>query len=235
MDKKFQEAFDEIRAEKELKERTKQSLYAQLQTKNAHNTPNTLTTGTPPTTRTTRRHFPGTNTLRYGTVAVMLTIFIIIGIFNRSVDAQASYIRLEGDISVGISLDDSDMVIAVQGLNEQGEQLLRQLHLEGMSYREAVDCIMESKMKITGDKSSAATSVTVEGEDEEKCGRLEAEVSKQCSDHEKKHSSSGKSTHTELREHNSSEGQKSNSGRHKAESHHSQNRGGKGHRKGTER
>lgn len=207
MDKKIQQAFNEVQAEKELKERTKQCLHMQR-------------TQTPP-----RR----TGALRYATAALMLTTFIIIGIFNRSVDAQASYIRLEGDISVGLSLDDNDTVLEVHGLNEQGEQLLKDINLEGLSYREAVNRILDCRQKLTGPVPTTPTSVTVEGEDPQKCHRLQAEVSKQCSSHEKKHNSgqntSGPNTS------NSTAETDTNSGT----GHHSSGSGNKGGKKhGTE-
>lgn len=201
LDKKIQDAFNQIHAEEEIKERTKLCLSAQLLIKN---------------TKNSRRQRSWTGTLRYATAALMLTVFILAGIFNRSVDAQASYIRLEGDVSVGLSLDDDDTVIEVHGLNEEGEQLLKDVNLEGLSYREAVDCIMDSKQKLTGQTSTTPTSVTVEGEDQEKCHRLQAEVTEQCSSHEKKHNSR-KNTVNSVTEPDTNADRNSDTGRHSSD------------------
>lgn len=198
MEKKIEDAFNQIHAEEELKDRTKVCLSAQLLINNM---------------KKSRRQDRRTGGLRYAAAGAALMIFIALGIFNPSVDAQASYIRLEGDISVGLSLDDDDTVIEVHGLNEQGEQLLKDINLEGLSYREAVDCIMDSKQKLTGQTSTTPTSVTVEGEDQEKCHRLQAEVTKQCSSHEKKHNS-GRNAANSVTESDTNAAMNSDTGRH---------------------
>lgn len=116
-----------------------------------------------------------------GAVFALAASLVFFGMFSHSSEAQAAYIRLEGEASVGLSLDKNDRVIEVSGLDSSGTELLENLNLEGMTYQEAVGCFMDKYCeKEIFAEAQKEFSVTVEGKDEEKCAQVQAEVARQC-------------------------------------------------------
>ncbi|MDO4275705.1 MAG: hypothetical protein Q4D16_18705 [Eubacteriales bacterium] len=174
MNRQIKGAFDQVQAEETLKAQTKEVMLAEFSGKQRE-------------VSGVRRRRMGMWAVRYGFAIACLVLLVTAGILKNSVNAQAAYIRLEGNVAVGLALDENDVVIEVQGLNKEGQQVLDEIDVMGMSYREAVDCIMS---RSTGFESGAVrtkTQVSVEGQDTEKCRRMEEEVSEQCANHEKRH------------------------------------------------
>ena len=124
---KIQDAFDNIKAEPQLVESTKQFLSEKRREK-----------GEP----SRRLAFPKA----LAAVCIALLLGIGIGGYGYSwVQAPVSYVAIDVNPSMELALNRFDKVVSVKAYNREGEEILRDLSLRGKRYTDAIDLIMASK------------------------------------------------------------------------------------------
>lgn len=122
MTNKIYDAFDEIKANHEIKESTKQVLFAKKSRK---------------TDLFRRKAF------RRTLEAACIALFLAIGIGGYSlVRTPVSYVSIDVNPSIELALNRLDRVVSATAYNEEGEEILEPLSLEGKKYTEAIDEIV---------------------------------------------------------------------------------------------
>ena len=118
---KLKGILDEVQAEEELKEKTKEFILQKTQ-----NCTRTKTVG--------YRHF---------IPAVACLLFILIGgywfYFTPTVE-----ISIDVNPSIELGVNSFDKVISVSGYNDDGEELIKSLNIKFMDYSEAIDEILDN-------------------------------------------------------------------------------------------
>lgn len=117
MKNRIHDAFDEIRADDALKEKTVAYLRQERTRREKHN----------------RILRPGRLVLSFTTMLVLC-----IGIFTYYVNfAAAAYVNIDINPSVELTLNRRDRVIATYAFDEDGDQILQEMDLDGKMYSEA--------------------------------------------------------------------------------------------------
>lgn len=126
MSRKIRDAFDSVKADEQMKEKTKENLMAQLE-------------------HCSKRRFYQ-RPVFYRTLAGALLLVLVFAWSMKAyeIKAEAAYITMEGPVEIGISVNGKDTVISAEGLNADGENIVSQVDVTGMHYREALQAIMET-------------------------------------------------------------------------------------------
>ena len=125
MSLKIKEAFEPVRADEEMKEATKKLL------RNTHQ----RHPGRPP-------RFWWFKILKPAAAVMILAVVLMGSIKVYDIEAEAAYITMDGDVQIGLSVDQNEQVIAAEGLNEKGDSVLEEVAVEGVNYQEAFERIM---------------------------------------------------------------------------------------------
>lgn len=115
--------------------------------------------------------------------ALLLTSFW--GLSSRQ--AEAAYITLDSVPKIGLSVNHWDQVISVHGLNEAGTDVISQLKLTGINYREAVQRILNSEIYEEYESADTQIEVDVSSDNEELKSNMEAVVYGECENHKENH------------------------------------------------
>lgn len=142
MSRKIRDAFDSVKADEQMKEKTKETLIAQLDS-------------------CSKRRFYQ-RPVFYRTLAGALLLVLVFAGSMRAyeIKAEAAYITMEGLVEIGLSVNGKETVISAEGLNEDGESIISQVDVTGMHYQEALQAIMEtdSYQECQGDKAKVKVS-----------------------------------------------------------------------------
>lgn len=142
MSRTIRDAFDSVKADEQMKKRTKEALIAQLE----------------PCSKRRLYQRP----VFYRTLAGALLLILVFAGSMRAyeIKAEAAYITMEGPVEIGLSVNGKDTVISAEGLNKDGESIVSQVDVTGMHYQEALQTIMEndSYQECQGGKSKVKVS-----------------------------------------------------------------------------
>lgn len=144
-DKRIKEAFDQIHADEELKERTKQFLREKTDGYKKKRI------------RSYRTWIP---------VAACLVIFLIAGGY-WSFFLPTAAIQIEVNPSLEMEVNRFGRVLSLEGKNEDGERLAGELNLRFMDYDEAVDEILQNEQIAALLNQNEILSVVVIGENKQ--------------------------------------------------------------------
>ena len=151
MNERLKKAFDEIHAEEELKEKTKEFL---LHQRNDHKK-----------SRFSRsaRFVP----------AVVCLLFILIAFGSYQVYfIPTSAISIDINPSIELEINRLDQVISVKGYNTDGKELAASLDVKFVKYTEALERILCSERIQAYLFSDEELSITVVGSDAARCGKI---------------------------------------------------------------
>lgn len=127
---RIRDAFDSVRAEEELKSRTKEYLQeARQQAEKRERHP-----------RAGKASFR----LAFGSLCVMLLLFLGIGGYTF-LRIPVSYVSIDVNPSIEFVLNRLDRVISAEAYNEDGKMILDNVAVEGLYYTDAVERMMESE------------------------------------------------------------------------------------------
>lgn len=143
MNNRVQEAFSAIRAESGLKERTLERIYAPK-----------------------RRHRGRPLAMAAACLAVVL--FLGGGVFFTPVSA----IGIEINPSLKLRINCFDMVVGVEGLNEDGRRIAENTQLIFSEYSNAIDILLNSSELKGYLEEGREMDIYVECGDEQRCGRM---------------------------------------------------------------
>lgn len=165
MDKKIKEAFDQIHAEEELKIRTKKFL--EHQRKNCQS----------------KRRSP-----RMALVPVMvcMVLFLVAGGYWMYFLPTAE-IQVDINPSLEIGVNRFDKVISVEGKNEDGKELLKELDIRFVDYEEALNRIIENDRIVELVEQDNIMSVIVVGDEGEQCKNMVSSLENFAQHHQNVH------------------------------------------------
>lgn len=124
MKNKIQDAFDSVKADTRLKESTKQFLLAN---------------------HTPKSHSLHRQLLPKIAVAVCMILIVVSGIAGyRSIQTPVSYISIDVNPSIELTLNRFDRVLSVTAYNTEGEEILENLSLDWKKYTDAIDLIVNN-------------------------------------------------------------------------------------------
>lgn len=140
MDNKIKSAFDQVHAENELKDKTKDYLASKLYEKE--------------TRRSTKfRNLPA--------VAVC-SLVLLVGIFGYfSYSTPVAAISLDINPSVELEVNMYNRIISATGYNDDGVELTEELDIENMSYDDGVDAVINSDIVSQSIENGNTLEVTV--------------------------------------------------------------------------
>ncbi len=125
MTNKIQDAFDNVKADTQLKETTKQFISA------AHNR---------------KSGFTHRQIIQKTAATVCLLLIILSGIAGyRWIQAPVSYVSIDINPSIELALNRFDRVLSATAYNTEGEEILKNLSLYWKKYTDAMDMIVKSK------------------------------------------------------------------------------------------
>lgn len=148
IEKKLFELFDSIRAEEALQQKTKRSVYAEIQ-----------------------RHQQPVRLIRFRKLAFVcaLVLLLICIAFSGLYFTPRSYIDIDVNPSLVISVNYFDRVIKAEAYNDDGEKILQKAHVRNKTYEQTVHLLMET---IIADgyiqKEEDIVSVTLHANDDQK-------------------------------------------------------------------
>lgn len=159
-------SFEKIKAEEELKEKTKESVLKKLD----------------------ERPRPKRRFQRFSFAVAAVAFLFIFGIGSfRMYFSESSYIDMDVNPSIELSVNRFERVIRASAYNEDGKEVLSGLSLKHKSYKDAVSLILK-KIKQKGYlKQDGIISVTVQGrsaEEPSEMKELQTEIGQCISGHE---------------------------------------------------
>ena len=209
MSRKIRDAFDSVKADEQMKEKTKETLIAQLDS-------------------CSKRRFYQRPVFYRTLAGALLWVLVFAGSMRAyEIKAEAAYITMEGPVEIGLSVNGKETVISAEGLNEDGESIISQVDVTGMHYQEALQAIMEtdSYQECQGDKAN----VKVSCHDDEQEADMQQSANEACHSygqqyrehhsrehdtetegHREKHSGQGNGKHDEKSRGDQSEGSQEN-------------------------
>lgn len=117
------DAFDNIKADSQLKEATKQFLADQRN-------------------RNTGRRRPA---FRWAVAAACIALLLTVGIGGYAwIQMPVSYVSIDVNPSIEFALNRFDRVMSVTAYNEEGAEIIEDLSLEGKKYTDAIHILVES-------------------------------------------------------------------------------------------
>lgn len=111
--------------------------------------------------------------------ACLAAVFLIsgIGVFHAST-AEAAYISIDVNPSIGLSLNKFKRVIGVDAYNEEAAQVIEALDLKGQKYTDAIDDIMSSEILLGYDTS--ASDIYIESDSDTLNQEISDTIQRQC-------------------------------------------------------
>ena len=155
MNERLRKAFDEIHAEEELKEKTKEFL---LHQRNNHKKNRFFSSA---------RFVPA--------VACLLFILIALGSYQVYF-IPTSAISIDINPSIELEINRLDQVISVKGYNTDGKELAASLDVKFVKYTEALEQILCSESIQAYLSSNEELSITVVGSDAARCGKILSDI-----------------------------------------------------------
>ena len=156
MNDRIREAFDNVQAEEELKERTKKF----LSDRTGH-----------------YQQIASPRNFRKFAIACAFGLCLLLGGGGYGLYfIPTSVISMDINPSVELDINRFDKVIAVKGYNEDGKELVDSLSLKYMDYEDAVGQIMESGTVEECMSRDEILSIAVTGQSEEQSSRIFAEL-----------------------------------------------------------
>lgn len=155
MNERLRKAFDEIHAEEELKEKTKEFL---LHQRNNHKKNRFFSSA---------RFVPA--------VACLLFILIALGSYQVYF-IPTSAISIDINPSIELEINRLDQVISVKGYNTDGKELAASLDVKFVKYTEALERILCSESIQAYLSSNEELSITVVGSDAARCGKILSDI-----------------------------------------------------------
>ncbi len=169
MNDNWKSAFDQIHAENQLKEHTKEYLSKKIYSRK---------TVLHPLFR------------QLSMAAASLAILILIGGTYLFLTPTA-YISIDVNPSIELGINRFDRIVSVDGYNEDGENLAESLHITFMEYQDALEQILSSQSIEDYLSQDAVMSLTVAGDNETQSSEILGTVESCTSDHENIHCHSG--------------------------------------------
>ena len=159
MDERLREAFAQVRAEEELKERTLAYL--------AQSTSNWQAA---PTSR--RRRFRPLATMAACAACLLMALGRLWLYFT-----PAAYISVDVNPSLELTVNRFDRVISVTGLNSDGDALAQTLDVRFLNYTQALEQVLDSEPIVQCLARDEMLSITVAGNDEARTEEMLSQVS----------------------------------------------------------
>jgi hypothetical protein len=156
LNRRIYEAFDSVRAEDELKRRTKEAVCEKIQTTS-----------------------PKRATYRKRLAAVCACLFLLLAGFGgyQFYMAPVSTISVDVNPSIELEVNRLDKIVAVNSYNEDGQQLADSVNLKNYSYSDALDVLMSSDAMCAYLEQGEFVSITVIGSTEAKSEEMLAQIS----------------------------------------------------------
>lgn len=152
MNKIWKEAFDQIHAQEDLKQRTEQYLKEQIRERN----------------RPVR-----TGALYKGLAAAACVLVLAAGAGGGYLFfTPTAYISVDINPSLELEINRFDRIISVTGYNEDGEDLSEKMDLKFLTYEDAIQEILDSQDIQNYLDEDGILSFTVAGEDENQSGQI---------------------------------------------------------------
>ena len=169
MSNRIREAFDDVRAEKELKEHTKEYLRRKVYRRNR-------TLWTVP--------------VRAAAAAAFLFL-IALGGGSWLYLAPTAYISIDINPSLELGVNRFDRIVSVTGYNEDGKALADSLDLKYMDYSDALEALLADQDMEVYLSDNADVVLTVAGKSENQSSQILETVESCASSHENVHCHSG--------------------------------------------
>lgn len=147
MNERIKSAFDNIRAEEELKEKTSRYVAARIE-----------------------KRRPGFMAVRLAPMLACLALVILVG--GWAWFSPSATISVDINPSLELGVNRFDKVVQVVGWNEDGRELASSLDLKYMDYDKALEQIMGSEEISSLLSGDGVMTVAVVGDNEAQCGRL---------------------------------------------------------------
>jgi len=155
MNTKLKETFDNIHAEEELKDRTREFL--------AHKT----------------KGYRDGRIFSYGRMAPVFVcfLFLLAGLGSYGIYfTPVSIISIDVNPSVELGINRFDKVVSVEGYNEDGQELAAAFDIRFMEYTDALNQILTNESIANCLAGDEILSIAVVGADDEKSGRMLSDV-----------------------------------------------------------
>ena len=157
MRNEIRQAFDEVHASRELKDRTRERLARRM-----------------------RRGWPaaGLRPVRRGLAAAAACLVLLLAGAGGSwlYFTPTAAISIDVNPSLELEINRFDRVIGVEGYNEDGRALADQLDVNHLNYEQAVEEILNSAVIAALLARDEVVTITVTGTDDRQCGRILSEV-----------------------------------------------------------
>lgn len=166
---KLKAAFDQIRAEEELKERTKEYLSEKVYA----------------------RKKKRTSPLRNFAAAAACALLVFLAGGSYLYFTPTAYISVDVNPSLELGINRFDRVVSVTGYNEDGKALADSLDLKYMDYSDALEALLADQDMEVYLSDNADVVLTVAGKSESQSSQILETVESCVSDHENVHCHSG--------------------------------------------
>ncbi|HJD40360.1 MAG TPA: hypothetical protein H9913_10075 [Candidatus Blautia stercoripullorum] len=166
---KLKAAFDQIRAEEELKERTKEYLSEKVYA----------------------RKKKRTSPLRNFAAAAACALLVFLAGGSYLYFTPTAYISVDVNPSLELGINRFDRIVSVTGYNEDGKALADSLDLKYMDYSDALEALLADQDMEVYLSDNADVVLTVAGKSESQSSQILETVESCVSDHENVHCHSG--------------------------------------------
>lgn len=166
---KLKAAFDQVRAEEELKERTKEYLSEKVYA----------------------RKKKRTSPLRNFAVAAACALLVFLAGGSYLYFTPTAYISVDVNPSLELGINRFDRIVSVTGYNEDGKALADSLDLKYMDYSDALEALLADQDMEVYLSDNADVVLTVAGKSESQSSQILETVESCVSDHENVHCHSG--------------------------------------------
>ena len=166
---KLKAAFDQVRAEEELKERTKEYLSEKVYA----------------------RKKKRTSPLRNFAAAAACALLVFLAGGSYLYFTPTAYISVDVNPSLELGINRFDRVVSVTGYNEDGKALADSLDLKYMDYSDALEALLADQDMDVYLSDNADVVLTVAGKSESQSSQILETVESCVSDHENVHCHSG--------------------------------------------
>ena len=166
---KLKAAFDQIRAEEELKERTKEYLSEKVYA----------------------RKKKRTSPLRNFAAAAACALLVFLAGGSYLYFTPTAYISVDVNPSLELGINRFDRIVSVTGYNEDGKALADSLDLKYMDYSDALEALLADQDMEVYLSDNADVVLTVAGKSESQSSQILETVESCVSDHESVHCHSG--------------------------------------------
>ena len=166
---KLKAAFDQVRAEEELKERTKEYLSEKVYA----------------------RKKKRTSPLRNFAVAAACALLVFLAGGSYLYFTPTAYISVDVNPSLELGINRFDRIVSVTGYNEDGKALADSLDLKYMDYSDALEALLADQEMEVYLSDNADVVLTVAGKSESQSSQILETVESCASSHENVHCHSG--------------------------------------------